>query len=322
MALILSEGDVQGLIEMKDFVPAVEECFRQEANNRAVNSPRTRSVAQGAVLNVMHASLPYLGRAGAKCYLSSKKGTRFLFILFSLDDGRPLAVMGADVLGRYRTGAASAVATKFLYGSKHFQLSIFGSGKQALTQVLAMAEVASLEAVRVWSPRRERRELFARDLGRLGFRASSADSVEDAVTSSEVATAITTSGEPFLTRQAVRNLAHVNLCGSNSSGRAEATPDAVGWFKTIAADDLAQSRAEAGDLILAERSGLISWDRVVELKDVVAGNVRPTRPTLFKSNGVAIEDVAVASLIYDKAVRAGLGPDHTFEFGNVPVPAL
>ncbi|MDV3277651.1 MAG: ornithine cyclodeaminase family protein [Nitrososphaerales archaeon] len=317
MTLILSEKDVQDHIGMKDVVPAVEECFRQQAGVRAVNSPRTRSVAQGAVLNVMHASLPYLGRAGVKSYLSSRKGVRFLFILFSLDDGQPLAVMGADILGRYRTGAASAVATKFLFGSKRFRLAVFGSGKQALTQVLAMAEVASLEAVRVWSPTREHRESFARDLGRLGFRATSADAVEGAASSSDVATAITTSGGPFLTRKVVRDLAHVNLCGSNTSGRAEAAPDAVSWFKTVAVDDLAQSRVEAGDLILAEQSGLLTWDRVVELKDIVAGGVRQERPTLFKSNGVAIEDVAVASLIYDKAVKAGLGPDHKFEFGSV-----
>lgn len=307
MTLLLTEGEVQDLVEMGEVVPVVEECFRQEAFGRAANSPRTRSFAPGSVLNVMHASLPYLGRAGAKCYFSSKKGARFLFLLFRLDDSEPLAVMGADILGRYRTGAASAVATKFMAASRSFTFCICGSGRQALTQVLAMAEVASLESVRVWSATREHRDSFARSLAKLGFRASAFESVGEAMVSSDVATTITAAGEPFLTSQAVRGLDHLNLCGSNSPTRAEAAPDAVASFRTIVVDDAAQSKVEAGDLILSERSGLFSWESAVELKDVVVGRVRPSRPALFKSNGLAIEDVAVASLLYDKAVKAEMG---------------
>lgn len=95
-----------------------------------MNTPRTRTIVPGATLNVMHVSLPYLGRAGVKCYLISKQGTRFVFILFNLEDAEPLAVMGADVLGRYQTGAVSAVATKYLCGMNSLKFAIAGSGKQ------------------------------------------------------------------------------------------------------------------------------------------------------------------------------------------------
>lgn len=317
MTLVLSEKDVRGLIGARDAVSAVEECFRQQALSRADNSPRTRSRAPGSVMNVMHASLPYLGRAGVKCYLSSRRGTRFVFVLFGLDEGGPLAVMGADTLGRYRTGAASAVATKYLFAPKDFRLSVCGSGRQALTQVLAMSEVASLKAVNIWSPNAERRASFARELGRLGFGARAANSLEESLESSEVATAITSSKEPFLTARALRNTTHVNLCGSNSPDRAEATPEAVGEFGTVVVDDVVQSKIESGDLIMAERRGFFSWDRATELKDAVSGRLRPSGRTLFKSNGVAIEDVAVASLLYDKAIRSGEYSNRQIELGTV-----
>jgi len=241
-------------------------------------------------------------------------GTRFVFVLFRLDDGEPLAVMGADVLGRYRTGAASAVATKFMARSRRFTLCLCGSGRQALTQAIAMAAVGSLESVRVWSPTGERREAFAGELRELGFESTPFETLREALATSDVATSITTAGEPFLTREAVQGLNHLNLCGVNSPGRAEATPDAVASFKTIAVDDIQQSKMESGDLIFSEREGLLSWDRVVELKDIVGGKVWPSGPTLFKSNGVAIEDVAVASLLYDRALKGGVGSEADLGF--------
>ncbi len=314
MTLFLSEQDVHSLLNMKEVVEAVEECFKQESSGGAVNSPRTRAAAEGSVLNVMHASLPYLGRAGVKCYLSSGKGTRFVFILFQLRDAEPLAIMGADVLGRFRTGAASAVATKHLHRSKDFHFAVCGAGKQALTQVLAMAEVAALKSVRIWSPHSERRESLAKELAMHGFVASARGSVSDALQGAEVATTITTSKEPFLTPELISSVRHLNLCGSNSPSRAEASPECIARFQTVAVDDLGQSRNEAGDLVGAERKGLFTWESAVELKDIVSGRVRPEGRTLFKSNGVAIEDVATASLVYDKAVKKGDYPEGNFSF--------
>ena len=305
MTLFLSERDLRPLLNMKEVVAAVEECFKRQGSGGAVNSPRTRSFSAGSVLNVMHASLPYLGRAGVKCYLSSGRGTRFVFVLFRLEDAEPLAVMGADMLGRFRTGAASAVATKYMHDGRSFRLAICGAGRQALTQVLAMAEVASLESVEIWSPHAGRRESLAKELAGLGVDARAHDSLASALVGAEVATTVTSSKDPFLTAQLSGPISHLNLCGSNSSARSEASPDCVGGFQTVAVDDLAQSKMEAGDLIAAEKSGSLSWNRVLELKDIVGGRTKPTGRTLFKSNGVATEDVATASLVYDKALRQG-----------------
>ncbi len=315
MTLVLSESEVGRLLSMGDVVRAVEECFSQTPRG-AVNTPRTRTSVPGAVLNVMHASLPYLGRAGVKCYLSSRKGVRFVFVLFSLEDAEPLALMGADVLGRFRTGAASAVATKHLSRMASARFALAGSGKQALTQAVAMKEVVKLESVKAWSPNRAHLEEFIDRLASSGIEAAAASSISDAFASADIATTITKSSVPFLGKDDVVNLSHLNLCGSNHPANAEATPQAIGEFGTLATDDIDQAKYEAGDLIRAAEAGSISWERVVQLGEFVSGRAKPDRKTLFKSNGVAIEDVAVASLVYEKARQSSESSGTFVEIGK------
>lgn len=298
---------------MTEVVASVEEVFRRQAHGEAVNSARTRSRTPGAVLNVMHASLPYLGRGGIKCYMSSRKGTRFVLVLFDSTDSRPLAIMGADVLGRFRTGATSGVATKFLYDRRSARLAVCGSGKQAMTQVLAVAAVTSVSEVRVWSPNKEHRDGFCQRLKGVGLDARAFGTPGEALRGADVASTITSSREPFLDAASVQGLSHLGICGSNLPEHSEVTAAAVGRFGTVVVDDLPQAKIEYGDLIRAAEAGTCSWDAVVELKDVVAGNVHAKPPTLFKSGGVALEDVAVGSMVYDKALKSGRFPDATFD---------
>jgi len=305
LTLILSERDVESLLDMKEVVRSVEEAFRREALGEATNFMRTRSRGNSSVLNVMHASAPYLGRGGLKAYMSSKAGTKFVVVLFDLTESTPLAVMAADYLGRFRTGAASGVATKHLYRKPSATLALFGSGKQALTQVLAVSAVTSVEEVRVWSPNVGHREDFKRRLVGLGFRASALETPSQALDGSQVACAITSSTEPFLDNRLLSGVEHLNLCGGNNPEHAEIAPEALGAFGTVVVDDLPQAKVEYGDLIQAAEAGRFSWDSAVELKDVVGGNTSPSGRTLFKSGGVALEDVAVASMLFDKASKSG-----------------
>ncbi len=305
LTLVLSEKDVEALIDMKEVVSWVEDAFRHEGLGEAANSMRTRSRGPGSVLNVMHANLPYLGRSGLKAYLSSRAGTKFALLLFDTSDSAPLALMGADVIGRYRTGAATGVATKHLYSSRSATLALFGSGRQALTQVLAISAVISLEEVRLWSPNSEHRRAFAERLSREGIRAEAVDAPQEASAGAQVATAITSSREPFLTEGMLRSVSHVNIAGGNVPDHAEMTPGAVGSFDTVVVDDIPQGKVEYGDLIEAAKAGKFSWDSAVELGSIVLGNRKAKGRTLFKSGGAALEDVAVASMLYDKALRSG-----------------
>jgi ornithine cyclodeaminase/alanine dehydrogenase-like protein (mu-crystallin family) len=304
LTLVLSERDVEGLIDMKEVVSSVEEVFRRQGMGEVSNSMRTRSRGTASVLNVMHANLSYIHRGGVKVYMSSRAGTKFALLLFDTNDARLLAVMGADILGRFRTGAASGVATKYLYRKRTGILALFGSGRQALTQVLALKEVMSLQEVRVWSPTREHRDAFVRKLETYGFNSGAFDSPATAVKGADLATAITSSGRPFLTDETLRNVRHLNVVGGNVSDRAEITTAGVGSFATIAVDDIPQARIEYGDLIQAAKDGVFSWESAVDLGTIVAGKRKPEGRTMFRSGGAALEDVAVASLIYDKATRS------------------
>ena len=312
MTIFLSEEDVGSLLDMKEAVAVVEEVFRREADGDATNSPRTRSRGPTSLLNVMHANLPYLGRSGLKAYASSGAGTKFLVVLFDASNSTPLAVMGADTLGRYRTGAASGVATKHLYRKPSATLALFGTGRQAMTQVLAVGAVTSIEEVRIWSPNSRRRGDFALRVAKEGFRAKDCGSVGDALEGAQVATAITSAKEPFLTGELLQGISHVNLCGGNVPTHAEASPSSFGSFQTIVVDDLPQAMEEYGDLILAEKAGFFSWESASRLCDVVVGRVEVKGRTLFKSGGAALEDVALASALYDKARSDPRHPNFRF----------
>lgn len=301
MTLVLSESDVESLIDMKEIVSSVEEAFRRQGIGDVSNFRRTRTRGAGSVLSVMHANLPYLRRGGLKAYLSSRAGSKFALLLFDTNDSSLLAVMGADIIGRFRTGAASGVATKYLYGKRAGSMAVFGSGKQALTQVLAMKEVMSLEEVRVWSPTPEHRVSFAQKLKTFGFNSNAFDLPATALKGAEVATAITSSKQPFLTDEMLENVVHLNVAGSNVSDHSELNAAGVGAFNTVVVDDIAQAKVEYGDLIQAAKDGVFSWESAVELGTIVARMRKPVGRTLFKSGGTALQDVAVASVIYDRA---------------------
>ena len=305
MTLILSEQDVQALLNMDEVVAAVEEAFRREGPGGAVNSMRTRSTGDGSILSVMHANLSYLGRGGLKAYMASRAGTKFVLVLYDSNTSIPLAVMGADHIGRYRTGAASGVAIKHLYRKRSGKLAVMGSGKQAITQVLAARSVMSVDEVRVWSPTSEHRDEFARVLAKAGFEATSCGTPESAVKGADVVSSITSSKGAFITEAMVGSVAHVNICGGNVRSHAEMSAGAVASFDTVVVDDLPQAKVEYGDLIQAVEAGAFAWDSAVELSSVVAGRVKPKGRTLFKSGGAAIEDVAVASMLYEKARNSG-----------------
>lgn len=305
MTLILSERDVQALLDMHEVVAVVEEAFRRAGLGEAANSPRTRSAGKGSTLSVMHANLSYLGRGGLKAYMSSNAGSKFALILYDSKTSVPLAVMGADHIGRYRTGAASGVATKHLYAKGSGSLAVMGSGKQAITQVLAIGSVMALDEVRVWSPDKGHREEFVRTLAKAGFSASPCDAPALASKGADVITSITSSKEPFIKEEMVEGVSHVNICGGNVPSHAEMSAGAVGSFETVVVDDLPQAKVEYGDLIQAVEAGTFSWESAVELGGVVAGKSKPRGRTLFKSGGAALEDVAVASMLFEKARSSG-----------------
>lgn len=313
--LLIREREVDELVSFDDAIKAVEDGFKLLASGGAVNLPRRRAVAEGAVLHVLQGIV--LGDyrvAGLKTYLSTRRGARFVVVLFGLDSGEPLAVIEADRLGQLRTGAASAVATKHMARRDSSVLGIVGSGVQARAQFEALSRVLDLRLVKVMSRTRQHAEDFARFIRSKGIDSAVVDDYGEVCRGVDVLVTATNSKDPFIRGSYIGPGVHVNAIGSNWANRAELAPDAVLKADVIAVDDLAQAREEAGDLIMA---GNAVWQKAIPLADIVVGKAKG-RPsdgsvTIFKSLGIAVEDLVLAKLVYDKAVREGKGVEVEFK---------
>ncbi|MBI3997441.1 MAG: ornithine cyclodeaminase family protein [Armatimonadetes bacterium] len=323
MALWLTEDEVGALLAMDDVIAAVEEGIRLFGEDAAVNQPRSRSVTPSGTLHVMHAAVPSLGVAGLKAYATSPRGTRFIGVLYRLEDGAVVLLAEANRLGQMRTGAASAVATRYLARPEAGALGVIGAGWQARSQVQAIARIRPIALVKVYSRTAEHRETFARDMTQeLGAEVVAVDSADEAVAGTDIVVTATSSKEPVLRGEWLRPGMHVNAIGSNAASRVEIDAEAVRRSDLIAADSVEQARIECGDLIAASRAGEPVWDRVIELGAIVAGShpgrQRPDEITLFESQGIALEDVMTMEWLYRRATAAGAGHEISGLPGNEP----
>src|SRR5437868_14143196 len=147
MALILREEDVRRLLTMPDTLAVLEQAFGAMADGCVVNLPRNRIMLANGVLNIHAAAAPTLGVLGFKTYTAFREGVRFVVMLFSAQDGQLLAIIEADWLGRMRTGATSALATRYLARPNASVVGLIGSGNQAVTQLMGTCTVCPVTTV-------------------------------------------------------------------------------------------------------------------------------------------------------------------------------
>lgn len=315
VTLILREADVRQVVDMDAVIGAVESAMRELGEGVAQNQPRRRVFAPGGLLNVMFATYPGGGVTGLKAYTVASGGARFIVTTFALD-GSMQALIEAEHMGAYRTGAASAVAAKALRPRKPATVAIIGTGKQAATQALALSRVCEIRELRVFGRDSARRAAFARDRqAELGLKVVASESAESAVRGADIVVAMTTSAEPVLSAEWVAPHALVIAAGSNYSSRVEIPADLVAGAREVVVDQIATAQLESGDLIQAQAAGKFEWDRAIELASVLTGKWRPGQEpgiTLFESHGMAIWDLAAASVVLPAARKKGLGEEATF----------
>src|SRR5438105_3207179 len=166
--LLLTEDEVRQLLTMEMALEAVQDGLRRLALDEGQNIPRARSQTDHAMLHVMSAAAKTLGTMGYKSYSTSRKGAHFHVGLYDGKSGALLALIQADYLGQVRTGAASGVATQFMARADASEVGLFGSGKQARTQLEAVCKVRKVRRVQVYSPNEEHRRQFAAEMKQLG----------------------------------------------------------------------------------------------------------------------------------------------------------
>jgi ornithine cyclodeaminase/alanine dehydrogenase-like protein (mu-crystallin family) len=306
--LYLSEDDVSRLLTPADAVPVLEECFRRLASGSAVNEPRKRLPLPEGYFAVMAATDLELGYAGLKSYTVVEGRLAFVVCLFSLDDGVLTAVIEADRLGQVRTGAASGVAAKYLAREGAASIGLIGCGWQAESQLAAVrAAVPTLERAVAWCRTPQRLASFCERTG-----AEPAESAQDAAACDVVVTA-TTAKDPVLRGEWLVEGALVCAIGANDPASRELDNRVLERASFVCCDSLAQARLESGDLIEPVATGTLDWLEVHELQEVVAaemqGRAGPRDIVVFKSNGIAAWDVAIAAEAVARARAAGVGRD-------------
>lgn len=314
MPLRITEEEVQGLFPMELALESVEASLRAQHGGGGVNHPRQRIFIPGTTLHYMAAALPGENLLGLKIYTVTRRGTCFLVLLFEATSGRLLAMIEADHLGRLRTGAASGVATRLMARPEASRVGLVGTGRQARTQLEAVAKVRKISAVRVFSRNEQHRRDFSREMSaRLNLEVEPAESAEAAARFGEIVITATNSSQPVVEGAWLEPGVHLNAIGSNMAKRREVDGAALARAGVLAVDSLEQARVEAGDLIHGLPGGPEGWERVIELHEIVTGE-RPGRRqaneiTLFKSCGIALWDVAAAGAIYQRARAQGKGKE-------------
>jgi ornithine cyclodeaminase len=313
--LILNEHEVEQLLTMRECIGVMEKALASLARGEVHNPLRSvvrASDAQG-FLGLMPAF-----RGGEKPLFALKEVCIFpgnpargldthlgAVLLHSGETGQLLGVMNASAITAIRTAAVSAVATRLLARENARSLAIIGAGVQGRTHLEAIPLVRNIDDVRIVSRSREKAEALAGKVGRV------VDSVEEAVRGADIIVTATSSREPIIKREWIRDGVHINAVGSSIAAAREldgATVAAASLF----IDRRESTVNESGDYLMALREGAIGENHIrAEIGDILIGKAAGRRTaeeiTLFKSLGLAVEDLASAEFLLEKAAREGAG---------------
>jgi ornithine cyclodeaminase/alanine dehydrogenase-like protein (mu-crystallin family) len=306
VTLHLTEQEVAALVTPAEMVEVIEACFRRMAAGVVENKPRYRLGLEGGALAVMSAVDLELGYAGVKAYAAYRSGARFEVLLFRADAPELVAVIDADKLGQLRTGAASGVAAKYLARSGAATLGVIGCGWQAESQVECIrAAVPTIERVVAYCRTESKLRAFCERVG-----AEPGESHRDAG-ECDVVVAVTGSPDPVLRGEWLREGAVVCAVGANDGKRRELDNVVLERAAFVCCDSIEDAKLESADLIEPIAAGMLDWLEVYELEDVVAGTIQGRGSdddiVVFKSNGLAAWDVAVAAAVVERARERGAG---------------
>jgi len=321
MVLILTRNDLEKILSMKEVIDAVEKAFI-ELYNRTAKVPLRTIVDIEKHKGTMLYMPCYLEENGALAIKivsvyekNLEKGLPTIFATVQVNDpetGKPLALMEGGYLTAMRTGATSGVATKYLARKDSKVAGIIGAGVQARTQLWAVFEVRPIEKAFVYDISRERARAFAEEMSRkFGIDVIVTENAREVAKNSDILILATTSKVPVISGDWIKEGTHVNSVGWVGREGRELDSKTVKMSKLVV-DSREAILKESGDVIIPIEEGVIDESHIyAELSEIVSGVKRgrtsDEEVTLFKSVGLAIEDAVTAKLVYEKAVKEGLG---------------
>jgi len=320
--LILRDKDIRSLLTMEEAIKAVEDAFR-EKNLGRVQMP-LKSYLFYEKYNGDHRFMPaYLEKldiAGVKIVNTHPENRRKyglptvagIIVLADPKTGVILSILEATWITAVKTAAASAVATKYLAREDSEVLGLVGAGLQAVAHLEALSHIMEVKEVRVWSRTRETLENFVKQMAmrypKVNFVTTNV--VRNAVEGCDVVATLTPSRQPIISGDWVKPGTHINAMGADAPGKQELDPAILKTAK-IVVDDL-EHCSYSGEINVPLTQGVISKKDIYgEIGEIILGQkpgrIRPDEVTVFASTGIAIQDIAVAEVVYREAVRLGLG---------------
>ena len=320
MTLLITDEDVRKAVNMAEMVQAIENAFREEKEGSILQPERLNLVTENMLFRLMPAILPHNNIMGFKAFHGSKTGGwRYLVAVYDATEGSLQAIMDAHYLTAIRTGAAAGVATRYLARPDAQTVAVFGSGLEARTNLEAVCVVRQIKKVKVYSPRKERREQFADEMGnQLGISVEPVSLPEQAARGAEivvVATNTSSSGGGFAFQgKWIEPGMHINSIGSTMPSLREIDVETFLRSNLIVIDaPHEQVQRESGDVIDAVKQGAFNSSQVIRLKDMLSYNPEKDRKleavTLYKSVGEALQDISAGTAIYHSAVKRDIGID-------------
>ncbi len=314
MTILITEEDCERVLSIKDSIAVIEEVFRMAGEGTVENPPRFRMPAKkGKGVQFGAAALHAKQLLGFKVWANfgSPRKQRWNF-LYDMRTSELLAIVQATTPSKYRTAAATAVAVRYLTPPEASVVGIYGTGRQAEAQIEAICAVRPIRAAHVYSRTPENRDTFCRRIAeRLGISALSVEAPELVPRDADIIVTMTNSTTPVLFGDWITRPGLVVGVGANHEFEREVDEKIVTMAKLVVVDAKEASQLECGDLIWPISHGLLRWDQVQELGQVVAGRVPlpdfASGIILFESQGVTLEDVAIVAHAYERAKAQGLG---------------
>jgi alanine dehydrogenase len=307
----ITEADVVRLMDMKGAIAALDAALALEAAGKAANMVKTHAVWGGHhTLHAIGATFPDAGFVGTKTWAHAN-GAAPLLILFDSHNGSLKAIIEAFALGALRTGGISGLATKYLAAEGASEMALIGTGKQAMTQLAAVAAVRPLRRVRAFSRNATARaEFVARAKKALGLHIEEAACVSQAVEGAAIVTLVTRAVTPVLLSSMVSACTHVNAVGAISPERIEFEPSLLGRCTAVVADSVPQVKNLSREFMEYYGTDESKWRAVRPLSSVIAqakGRPAGADLTLFKAMGMGISDLALGIEILRRASEQRLG---------------
>ena len=307
--LLLDRNAVKSMMRMGDVIKVVEEAFRMCGEGKGKMPAKVYLSVEKGDFRAMPAALP--GCAGVKWVnvhpRNPSRGLPSVMAVLIYSDpetGYPLAVMDATEITAYRTGAAAAIASKYLARRSPRTMGVVGAGYQAYTQILAHAELFSPISINASDISKTAVDRLAQSLPHFSIRNCS---IQEAAASDIVCT-LTPSRRPVVKREWIRPGAHINAVGADAPGKQELEPSIL-KEAIVVIDDLEQA-SHSGEINVPIQKGMYSIVEIYgTLPEIVAGKKKGRTDskaiTVFDSTGIAVEDIAVAKLLFEKARQAG-----------------